>query len=157
MVVLEEPAYANQAFHDDESPKARHRAQWLRVLRPFAFLRAKTLLPVRVRNLDRKPCRLFRTRWDGLKVSRFAPRAWRSGMDGWESGRGRLEVGISSAMGWDGRELIDGRVVSCERTDIDLAGGQTEYGGLRWKGCTSSVAAVVEIRLLEGVWPFEDV
>lgn len=48
-------------------------SQWLNVFLPFSRLRFNTFRPFLLRNRARKPCRRFRTMWEGLYVSRFAP------------------------------------------------------------------------------------
>ncbi len=91
------------------------------VFLPFARLRFKIILPVLVRSLDKNPCRRFRTTWEGLNVSRFAPRTCKDCSVGWERGR-RLESGMSSCIAAEDRMRMEGRVVRRESVESDLAG-----------------------------------
>lgn len=59
------------------------RPQWLKVVLFFAFLLFSVFLPFLVRNLDRNPCLLFRTRWLGSYVSRGPLRIWTAANAGW--------------------------------------------------------------------------
>lgn len=69
--------------------------QWLKVLLFFAFLLFKIALPVLVLNLARNPCRLFLTKWLGLKVFRGPHRTCVVINPGWDEILGSKSSGAS--------------------------------------------------------------